>query len=103
MTGVASYGLTPPAKILTPRIRCAGQPCDTVTVVLGAGFGADDPARAVRKDYGTCPEGCCRPGTMVSLRVPCDSLPHCQSCECGSEHEFLLTPEQVTELKGILP
>ena len=104
MTGLTPYDLAPPGRLLYPQFLCHDQPRDSVTVILDAGFGdEDDPARVVREDRGSCPAGCCKPSTTLWLRVPCDSLPHCGSCECGSEHEFLLTNEQVTELKGILP
>jgi hypothetical protein len=41
-------------------------------------------------------------GRTVILAVPCDSLPHCNACECGSEHRFYISDEQVAALKDIL-
>jgi hypothetical protein len=42
-------------------------------------------------------------GAVVTITVPCDSLPHCHACECGSGHQITLLPDQVVNLKLMLP
>lgn len=99
-SGFLSGGLTPPVRLLIPRFRCAGTPHHARTVTLGC----DDGAAVIRRDdYDACKRGCCEASASVKLSVPCDSLPHCNACECGSEHEFTLTDEQIRDLKDILP
>lgn len=62
-------------------------------------------------EWGKCKPGCPvtspmashEPGSKVTVIVPCESLPHCHSCECGTSHYIDLTPDQVANLKLILP
>ena len=97
---IRPFDLTPPAKILVPRILCRDASYDVRELPLGAG---EDAPLIVRTDYGACKAGCCEARVTVQLSVPCDSLPHCHSCECGSDHRFTLGEDVLRELKGFLP
>ena len=94
------YDLSAPAKLLVPRIRCRDAAYDVREMPLGAG---QDAPLIVRTDDGACKAGCCEARVTVQLSVPCDSLPHCHSCECGSDHRFTLGEDVLRELKGFLP
>ena len=85
-----------------PRIRCRDASYDCREVALGRGSGLLGTAILVRHDYGACRAGCCQARSLLELQVPCEELPHCGHCECGSEHRFTLADEQVAELKAIL-
>jgi hypothetical protein len=98
--GIKPYGLIAPQRVLVPKFHCMGRPHDTRTLILGQG---EEHARFTRHDYGRCRNGCCEPGTYIVLSVPCDAMPHCGSCECGSEHERTLSDEEIRQLKGLLP
>jgi hypothetical protein len=65
----------------------------------------------VVREWGKCRPGCPvkspmanhEAGAVVTIRVPCDSLPHCHACECGTGHDVTLTADQVVNLKLTLP
>jgi hypothetical protein len=97
---IQPYDLAAPAKLLGVRIRCRDASCDVRELALAAG---EDVARIVRYDYGACKAGCCEPYTTVDLCVPYENLPHCQSCECGSDHRITLSKSAMGELKALLP
>jgi hypothetical protein len=99
--GLIPYDLTLPARWLFPRFHCIGQPHDMRTVTIAASDG--EPARVARHDWGRCKNGCHEPETYITLDVPCDSRPHCDSCECSGEHHFLLSEQDLAALKAILP
>ena len=99
--GLIPYNLAAPAGLLVPRYHCIGQPHDMKTRTIAALDG--EPARVTRHDWGRCKNGCHDPETYITLDVPCDSRPHCDSCECGGEHHFMLTEQELAALKAILP
>jgi hypothetical protein len=97
---IRAFDLTAPAKMLGARIRCRDASCDVRELALGAG---EDGPRVIRYGYGACEAGCCEAHVTVDLRVPCESFPHCQSCECGSDHRITLSKSAMGELKALLP
>jgi hypothetical protein len=99
-TGITAFGLTPPERLLVPKFHCAGRPHDQRVLTLG--YGEDAPT-ITRHDYGRCKNGCCEASAMVVLSVPCGNLPHCNACECGSEHDFTLGDGEIRRLKELLP
>ena len=97
---IQAFDLAPPARLLGARIRCRDASCDIREMPLGAG---EDAPKLVRYDRGACKAGCCEAYVTVDLHVPCDSLPHCHYCECGSDNRFTLGEDVLRELKGFLP
>ena len=97
---IQAFDLAPPAKLLGALIRCRDASYDIRELALGTG---EDAPAITRTDYGACKAGCCEAHVSVELHVPCDSLPHCHSCECGSDHRFTLGEDVLRELKGFLP
>lgn len=82
------------------------------TLYLGyvAGESGARPELTVRS-WSACKQACPvvspmashEAGSMVTITVPCDSLPHCHACECGTGHQISLLPDQVANLKLMLP
>jgi hypothetical protein len=105
--GLVPYDLQPLARMLVPyphkrrNLRIGG-------VRIGSG---EDAATLEVVTWDACAPGCTVPvpgashdaGRSVTLKVPCESLPHCQYCECGSGHTFAVSEEQIRQLKGLLP
>lgn len=102
--GLTPYGLQPPARLLMPGSGPAYHGLQTRIVTLGSG---SDAATLEVRTWDKC-SGCSthvlghEAGRTVYLKVPCEALPHCSACECGSSHDFLLADEQVTELLAAL-
>lgn len=103
--GFRPYDLTAPVRPLFPsygHVRTTG---GTGSVQLGDD--EDAPVLTVHF-WGDCHPSCRgttgphKPGRMIRLNVPCNALPHCNACECGSEHEFYLTEDQATQLRDLL-
>ncbi len=100
---ITAFDLQAPARLLMPHPH-KRQNFRSQVVDLG------DGAVLGVSSWDRCVPGCSGlsglhghgAGRVVKLSVPCDNLPHCQSCECGTAHEFVLTDEQVAALKGIL-
>lgn len=103
---IRPFGLHAPSRLIMPDMH-AHRNRSEQSVVLGYG---DAAATLVVIRWDACESGC-RGGARgnhdagqdVRLRVPCDSRPHCESCDCPNSHEYALSPEQVAELKEILP
>jgi hypothetical protein len=101
--GLVPYDLTPPAMLIPGYHKRRG--IQAREVELGSG----DKATLEVTTWSGCVPECKSPrykheaGHKVVLSVPCDSLPHCNACECGSEHRIYLTDEQVAALKAALP
>lgn len=64
---------------------------------------ADGKAALRRRHRHACADGCCPPSDAWSLIVPCDELPHCHYCECGSVHTIRLEAGDVAAIKALLP
>ena len=93
-TGIIAYDLKPPAKSLDHLIT---RTAERTEVELNEGA-------VLRRTYrAACAGGCCAEGTVYQLVVPCDQMPHCHSCECGSEHYIYLSAEHLGAIKGMLP
>ncbi len=101
------YDLTAPARLLVPGRPHEGRSYSEQSVR----FGGEDAAVLIVTTWGKCRPGCRGGGVMstheagvsVRLKVPCDARPHCESCECLGWHEYVLLPDKVAEMKGILP
>lgn len=105
------YGLQPFDLQVPWRLLYPGRPHDrkasTRTVELGSEGGK---ATLELLQWGHCRPGCTgmggtahEAGHRLILRVPCENMPHCHSCECGDGHNIYLTAEQETALKALLP
>lgn len=102
---IRTFGLTAPRRLLYPGIRHARTGIRQREVTLGDGSGA---ATLGVDTWTGCEKGCAGSGDhgagrSVWLSVPCDSLPHCHSCECGSDHLLAVSDEQLAALKAALP
>lgn len=105
-SGVVPFGLHAPSRLIMPNMHRHRDHREQ-SVVLGHG---EETATLVVASWDACVRGCSGgpmgnhdAGQDVRLRVPCDARPHCQSCDCLNWHEYALSPEQVAELKGVLP
>lgn len=84
---VEAFGLQPPSRLLLPKL---GKP-DRTELKLGY------------SDEMTVVKNCWEDGTcVIQFQVPCENLPHCHYCECGSEHLISVSAEQAAKLKGLL-
>lgn len=105
--GIGLYDLQAVARLLMPWPHERRNLC-TRLVKLGSG---EDAATLEITTWDKCAPRCTGGGPgashdaarSVMLRVPCNGLPHCQSCECGSDHSLAVTDEQVRELLAALP
>jgi hypothetical protein len=105
---LAPFDLIVPAQLLVPGAPHDGRRVSEREVRFGAG---EDAAVLTVTTWGRCRPGCRgggarsthEAGSDVRLKVPCENMPHCHSCECGDSHDFVLLPEHVAKLKGILP
>jgi hypothetical protein len=105
--GLVPYDLVPPSRLLTPwphqRRNIA-----TATAELGHG---DTAVTVEVTTWDACQPGCTgggpaadhQAGRVITLAVPCDSLPHCHTCECLDGHRTYLTATDLATLKAILP
>jgi hypothetical protein len=107
LAGLEPFGLAAPAKLLVPGPPHNRRNHRVASIKIGAG---EDAATVEVTTWDRCHDGCHgspisghEAGRAVTLKVPCENLPHCQSCECGDGHRFTLTDEDVAALKGILP
>ena len=99
------YGLTPPERLLYPVWAHSRRGLTKRTIHLGD---AEGSAKVTVTTWigcepfctGTEPHGA---GSDVTFTVGCDALPHCGSCECGSDHRYRLTGEMIAALKESLP
>ena len=104
--GLVPYDLQMPARMLVPYPH-KRRNFRARTVTLGQ-HGAGENAELEIWTWDACAPGCDAPvpshdaGRSVRLQVPCENLPHCHYCECGSKHEFLLADGQVSELLAAL-
>lgn len=102
--GLVPWDLQPPARLLVPH-QHTRRNMRTRTVKLG---GDVDGATVEILTWDACLSGCAAPvssheaGRSVLMKVPCDSLPHCGACECGSEHTLYVTNHQVADFLAAL-
>jgi hypothetical protein len=103
-TGGSPYGLVPfdlqaPARLLVPHSH--DRQSSSRSIELGS-----EGATLEVLEWGSCRATCKAPGSheagrRLILRIPCDALPHCNACECGSGHDVYLTSDQETALGGL--
>jgi hypothetical protein len=86
------FDLMAPSRLLSPRFSPMGKHAKVTRLELGAG---DYLGTLVRCRY---PDG----ATAYYLEIPCDRMPHCDSCECSSNHTVNVTPAQVQQLRQFL-
>lgn len=103
--GLIPYDLHVPTQMLAPLPRHERRNVREHSAALGRD---GDAAVLNVLAWDSCRAWCKVPGGhdagfVVTLRVPCDSLPHCNACECGSDHLIRLSAEQVAGVKAILP
>lgn len=100
------YDLQPPAQLLYPGRLHDRESAATRQVAIDDGDLDDAPTVTVTR-FGQCRTGCGgtgshEPGRLIYLTVPCDALPHCRDCECGTEHKFYLTDETAAQIRDLL-
>ena len=101
--GLVPYDLQAPMSLLMP-----GGMHDRVHRRREVALGNEaDGALLEIVEWDSCRPSCNargshKSGHRLTLRVPCDSMPHCHSCECGDGHSIYLTGEQETALKGAI-
>lgn len=102
LTPLGKYGLIPydlpaPKKGLLHALM---RKRETTEVKTGTG---EDVAILRRTRWQPCREGCCEGGDVWQIAVPCDRVPHCNACECSSEHIVTLSDADLSAFKALLP
>ena len=102
--GLVPYDLVAPSRLLVPQSH-KRRGLRQRSLKLGS---EDDAATLEVTTWDACQAGCYsvgshEAGSSAVLRVPCENLPHCRYCECGSDHSIYLAAAKVAELKAILP
>ena len=100
---MTEYGLVPYDLTMPPSMgiyHTLTRKHDTTEVKVGGG---EDAGTLVKTHWHACKDGCCKAGDVYRIRVPCDRVPHCNACECSSEHVISLSETDLRAIKGLLP